>query len=242
MFNRMVQKRQDELKRPEEKRPYLATECTDVNVCERWRKQIIKEISKEVTAIQNGSLGEHKIRDMNDHINKLLREKKHWERQIKYLGGADYAVSGQQITDLSGKRPVGSAGYFYFGAARELPGVRELFDRMVPEASKRTRGDLHKLIDADYYGYGDEDDGLLLRLERAKEGRLRKEAVDDFIEEERVMKKQRLAALGMADDDANILRSHVDLPSSDEIEKQILENRKKDLLARVAALSAQAAN
>ena len=39
-----------------------------------------------------GSLGEHKIRDLNDFINKLLREKKHWERQIKFLGGVDYMV------------------------------------------------------------------------------------------------------------------------------------------------------
>lgn len=40
-----------------------------------------------------GSLGEHKIRDLNDKINKLLREKRHWERQIKSLGGPDYHVS-----------------------------------------------------------------------------------------------------------------------------------------------------
>jgi len=37
-------------------------------------------------------LAEHKIRDLNDQINKLLREKYHWEKRIKELGGPDYAV------------------------------------------------------------------------------------------------------------------------------------------------------
>lgn len=38
-------------------------------------------------------LGEFKIRDLNDEINKLLREKGHWEYRIKELGGPDYRVT-----------------------------------------------------------------------------------------------------------------------------------------------------
>lgn len=38
-------------------------------------------------------LGEFRIRDLNDEINKLLREKGHWEVRIKELGGPDYGVS-----------------------------------------------------------------------------------------------------------------------------------------------------
>ena len=37
-------------------------------------------------------LGEFRIRDLNDEINKLLREKKHWEERIRELGGPDYEV------------------------------------------------------------------------------------------------------------------------------------------------------
>lgn len=55
--------------------------------------QIIGEISKKVAQIQNAGLGEFRIRDLNDEINKLLREKGHWEFRIKELGGPDYAVS-----------------------------------------------------------------------------------------------------------------------------------------------------
>jgi pre-mRNA-splicing factor ISY1 len=71
----------------------LAELCSDVHEAERWRMQIIKEIGKNVLLIQNQSLEEHKIRDINDLINKLLREKYHWERRIVELGGADRKVS-----------------------------------------------------------------------------------------------------------------------------------------------------
>lgn len=40
----------------------------------------------------SAGLGEFKIRDLNDEINKLLREKGHWEHRIKELGGPDYRV------------------------------------------------------------------------------------------------------------------------------------------------------
>ena len=37
-------------------------------------------------------LGEFRIRDLNDHINKLLREKQHWQDRIVELGGTNYHV------------------------------------------------------------------------------------------------------------------------------------------------------
>lgn len=47
-------------------------------------------------------LGEHKIRDLNDEINKLIREKGHWEDRIKELGGADYKKYGPKVLDSQG--------------------------------------------------------------------------------------------------------------------------------------------
>ena len=58
-----------------ERRPFLATDCSSLADCEKWRMQIVREVTKKVAAIQNAGLGEHKIRDLNDTINKLLREK-----------------------------------------------------------------------------------------------------------------------------------------------------------------------
>lgn len=131
-----------------ERRPYLASECTDLPAAEKWRREILREVTKKVAEIQNGGrggavgrrgsaacvrayfrapaccsavrhgardrdaprlrspvrapcrhtpprrpltpcaagLGESRVRDLNDEINKLLREKGHWERQIKASG------------------------------------------------------------------------------------------------------------------------------------------------------------
>ena len=48
-----------------ERRPFLATDCSSLADCEKWRMQIVREVTKKVAAIQNAGLGEHKIRDLN---------------------------------------------------------------------------------------------------------------------------------------------------------------------------------
>lgn len=45
----------------------------------------------------------HRIRDLNDEINKLIREKGHWERRIVELGGPDYSKSAPKVTDSQGR-------------------------------------------------------------------------------------------------------------------------------------------
>lgn len=45
----------------------------------------------------------HRIRDLNDEINKCIREKGHWERRIVELGGPDYSKSAPAVTDSEGK-------------------------------------------------------------------------------------------------------------------------------------------
>lgn len=39
-----------------DRRPYLASECTDLPKCEKYRLEIIREISNKVAQIQNGKL------------------------------------------------------------------------------------------------------------------------------------------------------------------------------------------
>ncbi|KAJ1653857.1 NineTeen Complex (NTC) component [Dispira simplex] len=137
-----------------EKRPYLAADVDTVGECEKWRQQVIREISRKVSKIHDASLTEYQVRDLNDDINKSLREKRHWEERIVELGGPDYQSIGPKMLDHQGKEIPGNRGYKYFGRAKDLPGVRELLER----------------VDAEYYGYRDEDDdGVLLEYEAKQE-------------------------------------------------------------------------
>ncbi len=103
MLSRFLQAKNEEKKKPKERRPFLASECRDLADADKWRQQIIREIGRKVMDIQNPGLGEHRLRDLNDEINKLIREKGHWEVRILELGGPDYAKVGPKVTDSEGK-------------------------------------------------------------------------------------------------------------------------------------------
>lgn len=62
--------------------------------------------------------------------------------------------------------------YRYFGRARDLPGVRELFEQEVAEPVNRSITEINRDIDANYYGYHDEENQALLEYEKALEKEL----------------------------------------------------------------------
>lgn len=236
----------------QERRPYLATECNDLDKAEKFRRQIIGEVSKKVAQIQNAGLGEFKLRDLNDEINKLLREKGHWEDQIKVLGGPDYRKIGPKMLDQEGKEVPGNKGYKYFGAAKDLPGVRELFQQAPPPPSRKTRAELMKNINADYYGYRDEDDGILCEIEQEKEKKLIAEKIEEWREQRdagEIIKTEddndsRTANIndeldeGLEEMKKKVLGhfqpfvAHVPVPSQKEVEAALLERKKEQLRQR----------
>ena len=242
MLNRYVQAKKDALAPEKERRPWRASEVTEVPIAEKWRNSVIREIAKGVSEIQNATLGEHALRELNDQINKLLREKKHWETQIKLLGGPDYYKTAPRITDADGRGALGSQGYFYFGAAKDLPGVRELFETQQAAQSKRARGELYKTIDADYFGYRDDDDGVLEKLERKQEAKARAKSIEEWKAVHSGNKAtatdgSAAGAADMSDDGDNTAatatssshKAHVELPSQEAIEKLILEKKKAEV-------------
>lgn len=234
-----------------DKRPSVVTDEKDLRKAERWRNQVIREIAKKVTQIQNAGLGEFKIRDLNDEINKLLREKSLWEEQILRLEGPDYKKLGPKLLDKEGREVPGSKGYKYFGAAKDLPGVKELFEaEVVP--MKKSRAELMREIDAEYYGYLDDDDNLLLAQELKCEKEARKLKIEEF--------KQKLKDLDMdtgneielnpiedsesSEDEVSMYtlyerekkkknrKARMNVPSMKEVEDAILEQKKKELLSK----------
>lgn len=159
------------------RRPRSITDQDSIPACEKWRGQVLKEVSRKVSKIQDPALSDYQIRDLNDEINKLMREKHMWEVQIRNLGGPNYMRVGAKMYDETGREipGVGGKGYKYFGRARELPGVKELFEAARQRAIEKekpleARADLRKQVDAAYYGYApDEEDEALLEYEAARE-------------------------------------------------------------------------
>ncbi|KAG1659325.1 hypothetical protein FOA52_010373 [Chlamydomonas sp. UWO 241] len=237
MLNRYLKGKSDEKNGPRAKRPYLATECHDLADADKWRQQILREVGKKVMEIQNAGLGEHRIRDLNDEINKLIREKGHWERRIVELGGPDYSKAAPKVTNQQDASDMGgkAGGYRYFGAAKALPGVKELFEREPPKQIRKTRYQMHKAIDPDYYGFRDEDDGVLLKVEAEAERLMRADAILEWEAQEHT----RAAAAGSTlEPDAEAAEqqfvAYVALPDQRQIELKVLEKKKADLLAKYA--------
>ncbi|PWW74813.1 Isy1-like splicing factor [Tuber magnatum] len=210
------------------RRPKVITEVTAIPACEKWRGQVVKDISRKVTKIQDPSLSDYQIRDLNDEINKLMREKHMWEVQLRNLGGPNYMRFGPKTYDEDGREVPGSRGYKYFGRARELPGVKELFDELKPskkaaegkDEERRLRAEMRRNVDADYYGFNrDEDDGVLLAYERAKE-------VESFRNVERTGEE------GVPEGWTPIPDGWV-VPGLEEVTEFLVERRKSRLLQRL---------
>ncbi|KAJ4356410.1 NineTeen Complex (NTC) component [Didymosphaeria variabile] len=221
------------------RRPKLITGVTSIPVCEKWRGQVLKEISRKVTKIQDPALSDYQIRDLNDEINKLMREKHMWESQIRNMGGPNYMRGGRVLDEEGREVPGGGKGYRYFGRARELPGVKELFERQQrPEddegaaKNREKRSELRQRVDAGYYGYNlDEEDGTLLAYERAKE----KEAWDDFLalpDDIDAKPGRELKPWEDLPGDAGD-GARWSVPTLEEVNDELIERRKRKLLEKL---------
>lgn len=266
MLNRFIAMKNEEKRKPKERRPYLASECRDLADADRWRSEILREIGVKVAEIQNEGLGEHRLRDLNDEINKLLRERVHWERRIVELGGSNYTKNTAKMTDLEGNiidvpNPSGRGpGYRYFGAAKKLPGVRELFEKPPEIRKRRTRYDIYKRINASYYGYRDDEDGILEKLEATAEKEIREKAEAEWWKMDKIRREAKKAVVTvepaakeiLVEEEEDVVEEerrererevrerskqqefvvHVPLPDEKEIEKMVLEKKKMELLSK----------
>lgn len=147
-----------------DKRPTNPKHVKNISDCEIWRSKIIKEISNKIVEIQNTLYEEDKIKAVNDKINILLNEKDDWEERILQLGGKDYRLDDQGEM----KRKKGE--YMYFGRARELPGVRELYEIEKVSAPKLKIEDMYKNINKFYFeGYDNFNDFNICNIETTKD-------------------------------------------------------------------------
>ena len=200
----------------------LASECHHLADAEYYRNQIVREISAGIAKIQNPALGEHTIRDLNDEINKKMREKHHWNRRIKELGGLDFNAieRKRQIEEGDVQSLQGPGGYRYYGAAKDLPGVKELLEKQVQKEQTKKRGDIYKHITPDYYGWRDEEDGVLLELEAA------------MVEQIKRQKSEQGEYVNVQPINIDLTEDYLDVPSHAEMAQLLFEHKKKALLAK----------
>ncbi|KAA8493805.1 Pre-mRNA-splicing factor ISY1-like [Porphyridium purpureum] len=135
-------------------RPRLAVLCDDVAQAQLWQRQVVREFVACVSELHDETAAHvdeleesERLMALNDRANKLLREKRHWDRQVRRLarnegdrsraGGAredeaeTIAAAASPGTDLARSQ------YIYFGRARHLPLVQEQLERERIATAKR---------------------------------------------------------------------------------------------------------
>ena len=189
----------------------FANECRTVKEATIQRSQLVSSLTSLITQIQNANLGEFRIRQINDEINRLLRQKYAFEVRIKQLGGPDF--TGLQLED--GMELPGRSGYLYFGSAKNLPDVREVLGSESLPSRVNVEID-SKQISADYYGFRDEVlCETLLEDEAVAEIELRTEGMKRF-----------------AENRSSFARVKYDAVDDAEIQKMILEKKRQLLLQK----------
>ena len=163
----------------------MTTLCDDVDEAVRWNGEVNNDIRRRVEEIQNETLEEEQTRELNDNINKLLCERKHWRRRIKQLGGSDEInedededfVRRKKFKRKNKRKRRGSVekdndddddddegngvfehdGYLYFGVAKTLPGVKQLIEAEKEERDRRRRRKRKGNSDDNMEDEGDEE-------------------------------------------------------------------------------------
>lgn len=129
-----------------------------------------------------------------------------------------------------------------------MPGVKELLEKQQEKLlsikfnKKRNPNEIYKRINESYFGWRDEEDGVLLELENDAFDKYRKE----FQDQERITKRQKNHDVKGNDATAaaptvkvvslnNLLSSNDyfnDVPTKDEIKQSMFQEKKRALLAK----------
>lgn len=159
-------------------RPKFVQRENSLPQSEKWRSTIVSEISVKLTRIQDPTLNDYQIRDLNDSINKLLSEKRAWEYRIRDLGGPDYITFKKDFSNMGRLGDINAVGllinnYRYFGRAKDLSDVREAIlakekqdqttksKREREEQREKSIDDLAERIRPSYYYFNDDEESRI---------------------------------------------------------------------------------
>jgi len=223
-------------------RPKRVQSVKDLRVAEKFRLLCVQEISQKISRINDVSLNDYQIRDLNDELNKLTKERFAWEYHIKELGGPNYILNSNKAMSSVN---VDSSGYRYFGRAKDLPDVKQMLEARKKhkteqetqiQVAKDKKLRLHLLEESkeklplSYFGVVNttveetshtdaqgQDEELLEYESRLTTERRRK------------LNVQFSGASTRSDDEVSLL--HLKIPESSAIEKYIIQKKKEKLLS-----------
>lgn len=221
--------------------------CTSIAAALRARRELRKSLGRQIMRIQDASLDADTIRRLNDQINESLRTVRAWDECLLRLGhrmereeGADGALYGNEVVNVH--------GYWYFGRARELPGVCELLQEQGREREREREKPfleprLRKMMEqADDEYFGRVQDDAAVGEEEAVERTLRDKSQLDWI----TGLALPLPPLGRAEfgdreadmNDASASPSAVEsitiVPTQEQVGAYLVERRREELLKKYA--------
>lgn len=251
-INNFSKAKKEILKGVEERRPKNPDECNSLTDANKWRLTVMIELSDYIRIIQNAALGESKIRILNDTINEYLKLKDAWEDRIKSLGGENWKELKSEIDETCFKH----GDYTYWGAARYLPGVKELFTKQTQLIDVKTDKNFSKeyveqkyKLNSNYYGENYENKDILME-ENLLEGNLRnncKNSIDKefnkFLEINSWYTKDNLSIFNNLnnsysfnkEESLNYNKEHDNIFSKDNdlLEEYVLNSKKNEIIEKI---------
>lgn len=231
--------------------------CGSIPAALRARRELRKSLSRQIMRIQDASLEPDAIRRLNDQINEALRTVRAWDECLLRLGhrmereeGADGALYGSEA--------VNAHGYWYFGRARELPGVRELLQEQEHGQGQQGRDDkdakppppldlrIRRMMEkADDEYFGKTAEGTAVEEEAAVEGRLRDGSHLDWITGLPLLlpPTSSVEGEGLRGDTVDVDAAAMDaatgnpitiVPTQEQVGAYLIERRREELLRKYA--------
>lgn len=196
-------------------RPRNVQRVKSLPQAEKWRSIILGEISSKLTEINDPSVNNLRIQELNDDLNKLVKDKRTWEYRIKELGGNDYLRS-KDITSTG----LCSEGIWYFGRAKLLVNKKNVDLNTTTNTTKveqRLKGkplkqelsimtSRRKRLDDQYYGKMETKELLEYEQNRSKE-------------------------LAIARTKPHF--SLLDLPTNEQVKKWLVDKKREQLMKRL---------
>lgn len=214
----------------------LPSSCRSVQAALHARRELMKDLSRKITRIQDPELDEAAIRALNDELNRLVRLRKQWDETLRTLGYKERERAirwGPESLPESGI----THGYLYFGRARELPGVQELLNprKELPTKMPARLLAMQEAADAEYFGVLAPEEEAELRESEAKAERQclgdGEHALADWITGLPVVLPV------VRDGEQPDVSEAPSVPTMAQVEAFLIEKRRQDLLKRYASSS-----